>query len=165
MNNEYKLEKLRRWCAAAQKILRAAQVLLVALPVVAGAVIAWASVYDPENLRIEFSFLGKYMTPSAPPVAVLVTIVVIACLAKIALTMVMLENVRRITSDIAAGGSPFVEVEVKRMKRVAILIAVSSVIHTFTSTLVDLTVALVVWMLAMVFEYGCVLQQESDETL
>lgn len=157
MNSNEKLEKLRRLARIGEKVLLVVQVLLVAVLVVGAVVMAMNWVSGAE--------LGITLENSHFPTLLAAVVVVVALLAKIVMTMVILQLLRLILKDIAADGTPFSQIHVRRMRCIAILVAVGSFIHTFSSTISDLTVALVIWLLAMIFDYGCVLQQESDETL
>lgn len=156
MNSNEKLEKLRRLARIGAKVVLVVQVLLVAV-IVLGAVLLVTNFADGTDIRVLSE--GPFKT-------VLIGGVVAALLlVKICLTMVILQLLRLILRDIAAEGTPFSQIHVQRMRRIAILVAIGAFIHTFSSTISDLTVALVIWLLAMIFDYGCVLQQESDETL
>jgi len=80
---------------------------------------------------------------------------------------------QNIFKDISKDGSPFEMKHVKRIKRVAILYLIISLLDSETSALsisisfnmVGIIGALMFYCIALVFEYGCALQQESDEIL
>ena len=80
---------------------------------------------------------------------------------------------QNIFKDISKDGSPFEMKHVKRIKRVAILYLIISLLDSETSALsisisfnmVGIVGALMFYCIALVFEYGCALQQESDEIL
>lgn len=157
MNSNEKLEKLRRLARIGMKVLLVVQVLLVAVLVLGAVLVAGNFVSGAE--------LGIKIADVRWPTQMAAVVVAVALLAKIVMTMVILQLLRLILKDIAAEGTPFSQIHVRRMRYIAILVAVGAFIHTFSSTISDLTVALVIWLLAMIFDYGCVLQQESDETL
>lgn len=58
-------------------------------------------------------------------------------------------------------GSPFCEGIVKSLKRMAIALLIMGVVSGLTAVLA----AGVVWVLCLIFDYGCSLQNESDTTL
>ena len=80
---------------------------------------------------------------------------------------------QNIFKDISKDGSPFELKHVKRIKRVAILYLIISLLDSETSVvsismsfnMVGIVGALMFYCIALVFEYGCALQQESDEIL
>ena len=80
---------------------------------------------------------------------------------------------QNIFKDISKDGSPFEMKHVKRIKRVAFLYLIISLIDSETSAIsisisfnmVGIVGALMFYCIALVFEYGCALQQESDEIL
>lgn len=156
MNSNEKLEKLRRLARIGAKVVLVVQVLLV-VAIVLGAVLLVTNLADGTDIRVLSD--GPFKT------VLIGGVVAVLLLVKICITMVILQLLRLILRDIAAEGTPFSQIHVQRMRRIAILVAIGAFIHTFSSTISDLTVALVIWLLAMIFDYGCVLQQESDETL
>jgi hypothetical protein len=102
----------------------------------------------------------------------LITIVVMGIIA-MALMANLFRQTENIFKDIHVDSSPFEMKHVKRIKRVAILYLIISLIHFETSVasimislnLVGIVGALMFWCIALIFEYGCALQKESDETL
>ena len=75
---------------------------------------------------------------------------------------VMLHFIGRIFRDFRESYSPFQPGLVKELKIVFVLIAVFSF---KTSLLVGFLVSLALWCVIQIFDYGCELQRESDETL
>lgn len=51
------------------------------------------------------------------------------------------------------------------MRWIALLIFLASFINLFSIQLTGWMAALLIWCVSAVFDYGCQLQQESDETL
>jgi len=80
---------------------------------------------------------------------------------------------QNIFKDISKDGSPFEMKHVKRIKRVAILYLIISLLDSETSAvsisisfnMVGIVGALMFYCIALIFEYGCALQKESDEIL
>jgi hypothetical protein len=102
----------------------------------------------------------------------LITIVIAGIIA-MALMANLFRQAENIFKDIQVDSSPFEMKQVKRIKRVAILYLIVSLINFETSAtsimislnLVGIVGALMFWCIALIFEYGCALQKESDETL
>lgn len=79
----------------------------------------------------------------------------------------LLEQARMIFSDISEADTPFEFKHVERIKKIAIFFLVISCIDESTIG-IDFTGIVgtgIIWLMAMIFEYGCELQQEHDETL
>lgn len=78
-----------------------------------------------------------------------------------------------IFKDISMDETPFQMKQVARIKKIAILYFVISLMDfgvkqisfTFTLNLIGILGGLMLWGIALIFEYGCELQKESDETL
>jgi len=87
----------------------------------------------------------------------------------------------RILKTVNTERTPFVAENVKRLKIMAVLMACLSVVPSWLSQIVSfimgnrnllmsvelgmLLIALVIWCLALIFEYGVSLQEREDETL
>lgn len=95
----------------------------------------------------------------------------VLCIAFVALTfktamyLAVFEHIRRILRDVASHDSPFEQIHVKRLKRIALFIFLGSFVNFISIQINEWIVAFVVLFLALIFDYGCQLQQESDETL
>lgn len=85
----------------------------------------------------------------------------ISSFISIIMMTVCLRYARKIFIMLKEDGSPFREEIVKALKHLAIILVV---VGAFTG-LVSFTAAGMIWVLSLVFEYGCVLQKESDTTL
>ncbi|MGG4195829.1 DUF2975 domain-containing protein [Paenibacillus jamilae] len=101
---------------------------------------------------------------------------------RLCLIMVILFIARRIFKDISKDYTPFVAKHMKRLKRISLLIAGIAIIPGFVEIamiqmvtpaarvnvsfeLFYILVAVVFFCLAQIFDYGRMLQQQSDETL
>jgi len=88
--------------------------------------------------------------------------------------------VHAIFKDIRTNCTPFTRRNTVRIKIIAIIAAVLSMVGSCSDALVDyytigepawkiniagLVMALIVYCISLIFSYGCDLQQESDETL
>ena len=97
----------------------------------------------------------------------------------VAVFMVFL-TLHRIFSAICKDHTPFTNINAKRMRKVAVLIiamgAISSITEFIAHKLITtqdgysidgtwLVMAAVIYCIALIFDYGCQLQQQSDETL
>jgi len=81
---------------------------------------------------------------------------ILICLA------VVLHFVGKVFRDFMESYSPFKPEIVKDLKVAFVLITVLSL---KSSLLIGLVIGLALWCVVHIFEYGCVLQQQSDETL
>lgn len=88
--------------------------------------------------------------------------------------VLLVRKAEAIFRDIAKEHTPFTALNVKRIRVIAIfyfIIACNGVepgtgFHlTFSINILGIIGALIFWCLSVIFQYGCELQQESDETL
>lgn len=102
----------------------------------------------------------------------LITIVVVGIIT-MTLMAKLFRQAENIFKDIRMDSSPFEMKHVKRIKRIAILYLIISLFNFETSAasfavslnVVGIVGALMFWCIALIFEYGCALQKESDELL
>ncbi|MDR0840150.1 MAG: hypothetical protein LBN26_02030 [Christensenellaceae bacterium] len=78
-----------------------------------------------------------------------------------AFTIVVLAHAKSIFLALRDNGSPFREDVVKKFKRLAIALLCVGVV----TGIVGFLAAGIVWVLCLIFDYGCALQNESDTTL
>jgi hypothetical protein len=78
-----------------------------------------------------------------------------------AFTIVVLEHAKRAFKVLCDNASPFCENVVKRFKKLAIALLCVGVV----TGVVGFLAAGIVWVVCMIFDYGCALQNESDTTL
>ncbi|HEY5536631.1 MAG TPA: hypothetical protein VIL99_17075 [Ignavibacteria bacterium] len=133
------------------------------------------------NTELKLLILSGKVTMSSPftnsnifnlDIKQLITIVIAGIISMILMAN-LFRQVENIFKDIHVDSSPFEMKQVKRIKRVAILYLIISLINFETSAtsimislnLVGIVGALMFWCIALIFEYGCALQKESDETL
>ena len=98
---------------------------------------------------------------------------VVAGIIGMALMSTLFYHAQNIFKDISIDSSPFEMKQVKRIKRVAILYLIISLFDfqnspasfTVSLNLVGIIGAFMFYCMALVFEYGCALQKESDEIL
>lgn len=98
----------------------------------------------------------------------------------LSITFMVFSTLRRLFSNISIEQTPFTEGNVKVMKKVAmwtvimcfgdfIINGISDKLLTgevtFTFNFIWLVVAAAIYCIALIFDYGCQLQQEADETL
>jgi len=98
---------------------------------------------------------------------------IVAGIIGIALMANLFYHAQNIFKDISIDSSPFEMKQVKRIKRVAILYLIISLFDfqnspasfTVSLNLVGIIGAFMFYCMALIFEYGCALQKESDEIL
>ena len=85
-----------------------------------------------------------------------------------------------IFNEIRKGFTPFSHENTTRIKKIALLAAILSIVGSYSDALVDyytigeltwriniigIIVAIIIYCISLIFSYGCDLQRESDETL
>ncbi len=96
-----------------------------------------------------------------------------AGIAALVIMSILFKEARSIFADISIDDSPFELKQVKRIRKISILYFIitlmdfgtKEVSFSFTVNVVGIVGALMFWCIALIFEYGCELQKESDETL
>lgn len=102
-------------------------------------------------------------------------------ISAVAIGSVVMLLCERILGTVNTENTPFVAENVRRLKIMSVLMAVVSVVPSWLAQIVSfilgdrnllmevelgmLMIALVIWCLALIFEYGVTLQQREDETL
>ena len=94
------------------------------------------------------------------------------CLGEFICIFLALYNAKRIFGCIGKGNSPFTDTTAAQIRKIALfvlLFAVFSVLSvfkiTFSSFFICAVFALILYCISLIFDYGCELQQEIDETL
>ena len=102
-------------------------------------------------------------------------------ISTVAIGSVIMLLCEKVLGTVNTESTPFVAANVKRLKVMSILMACLSVVPSWISQIVSfvlggrnllmsvelsmILIALVIWCLALIFEYGVSLQQREDETL
>ena len=97
----------------------------------------------------------------------------VAGLVSLILLSVLFKDARDIFKDISVDSSPFEIKQVKRIRKIAVFYFIVSLLgfqtmdfsFSYTMNFVGIVGALMFWCISLIFEYGCQLQKESDETL
>lgn len=168
MNSNEKITRIKKYTGIAAKVMIALEVLYT-FTMACVTIFIWFinseffSLLNVEELpQISLSVAGQSLDALSGGTLVFACIAVIA---KCLLCLVVMETVRRMLRDISRSETPFEQIHVKRMKRIAILLFIASFVNVLSIQANEWFIAAVVWLLAMVFDYGCLLQQEADETL
>lgn len=119
-------------------------------------------------LRSPYDMMNTFGAGSAK--IILVSVVAIVALNLLA---VLFKNARDIFRDMRRDDSPFEMKQVKRIRKIAVLFFIISMMDfesqgfsmSLTLNLLGIVGALMFWCISLVFEYGCELQLQSDETL
>lgn len=92
----------------------------------------------------------------------------------------MIFIIHAIFDDMKRGSTPFLHRNTVRIKGIAVIVGVLSIVGSYSDALVDyytigeltwranvvgLVTAVIIYCISLIFNYGCDLQQESDETL
>ena len=96
-----------------------------------------------------------------------------AVLTSLILLTFLFRYAQEIFKDICVDSSPFETKQVKRIRKIAVFFFVISLLDfqvqdfsvPFTMNFIGIVGALMLWCISLIFEYGCELQKESDETL
>lgn len=96
----------------------------------------------------------------------------ICCLGELICIFLALYNAKRIFECIGKGNSPFTAktaIQIRKIALYVLLFAVFSVLSVFkmafSSFFMCALFALILFCISLIFDYGCKLQQEVDETL
>lgn len=132
-----------------------------------------------ESLKKAFvipSSKGIIEVLSASELSILFTFAII----QLIIIFFIILTLHRIFLDISRTYSPFTIEQVRRMKLVALLTIIIAVVSSVFDGMADIilygsgtlnieptwfVISIVIYCMAHIFEYGCLLQQESDETL
>lgn len=161
MNENNKLQKLKKTAGIAYQVINVVLVIIIVAVLTIVGLAAWTGIRGelPGGFHLAINALELTMT------GVEIAFALLLFAGKGIIYLAVLLSTRQILREVAIGGTPFEQIQIRRMKRISILILVGSVINFMSIQIGEWVIALVVWLLAMVFDYGCVLQQESDETL
>lgn len=138
MNSNEKILRLQKASHVVSIVLTVIRVLLVlaALGVILAGIFCGAAFTEELN--------GLFSAVAQDALTTGVLILLIVCVvAKLALYFAVLTIAGRMFRDFSREDSPFRQIHIRRMRWIALLI----------------------WCVSAVFDYGCQLQQESDETL
>lgn len=96
-------------------------------------------------------------------------------IVKLAFLIVIFEQARQIFNDFSTERTPFEMKHVKRIRKIAIFYMLISLLDfetkggtealSFSLNIMGIVGAAMFWCISIIFEYGCELQKESDETL
>lgn len=153
--------------ARLQKISRVTFVLLTVLQVLlvlAALSVILAGIFYGEDFAGKLNLLFSAMAQDVLTAGTL-TVLILCVVAKLALCFAVLTLAGRMFRDFSREASPFRQLHVRRMRWIALLIFIASFINLFSMQITSWIAALLIWCVSIVFDYGCQLQQESDETL
>jgi len=96
-----------------------------------------------------------------------------AGLTSFILLSILFKEACELFRDISVDSSPFEMKQVKRIRKIAIFYLIVSLLDfsgeafsfDFTMNFIGIVGAIMFWCISLIFEYGCQLQKESDETL
>ena len=160
MNSNEKILRLQKASHVVSIVLTVIRVLLVlaALGVILAGIFCGAAFTAALN--------GLFSPVAQDALTTGVLILLIVCVvAKLALYFAVLTIAGRMFRDFSREDSPFRQIHIRRMRWIALLIFLASFINLFSIQLTGWMAALLIWCVSAVFDYGCQLQQESDETL
>lgn len=164
-----RLKAICRWCFIGTKVLSA----LVIFSIVATIVLAIFVILNPQILidyPIEIETTGDNM--SMLQFLIYVSVLVFTLLVALAIVITL----GGIFKSIYEEYSPFVQENYIRFKRVSLLVLLTMVFipakcyvgfttNAMTDFMSSLTIAVLIYAIALIFHYGQYLQKESDETL
>ncbi len=173
--------KLVKTCNTTRKIVKALRILLyvaIALFIVS-SIIIFLPVYEEytETMIVQDTITGSEIAYTRNEVLTKGT----WAMSSVAIGSFIMLLCERILKTVNAEKTPFVTENVRRLKIMAVLMAALSVVPSWLSQIVGLImggkslllnvelgmilIALVIWCLALIFEYGVSLQEREDETL
>lgn len=164
MNAKENIQKLKKTARVSLKIIGGVLIVVMAAALGLAVLTVWTAI-GAEVPAGFVSAIGALQLPVTGVTLYQTSLILLLLEVKCVIYLAALFSARQIVRDIAQRETPFEQVQVRRMKRIAILIFAGSAINFMSFQIGEWVIALVLWLLAMVFDYGCVLQQESDETL
>lgn len=173
--------KLVKTCNTTRKIVKGLRIFLYAAMVlfVVSAVVMCLPAFaeQTESMMIDNTVTGTQMEYTRQEVITQGT----WAMSAVAIGSVIMLLCEKILGTVNSESTPFVAENVKRLKAMSILMACLSVVPSWISQIVSIImgsgsmmmnvelsmilIGLVIWCLAMIFEYGVSLQQREDETL
>lgn len=160
MNSNEKIQRLQKISRITFVVLTILQVLLV----LAALGVILAGIFCGENFTSMLNLLFSAIAQDVLTAGTLVFLI-FCVVAKLALYFAVLTLAGQMFRDFSREDSPFRQIHVRRMRWIALLIFVASFINLFSMQITSWIAALLIWCVSIVFDYGCQLQQESDETL
>ena len=160
MNSNEKILRLQKISRVTFVVLIVIQVLLV----LAALGVILAGIFYGEGFSNMLNVLFSAVAQDVLTIGTLVFLI-LCVVAKLALYFAVLTLAGRMFRDFSREDSPFRQIHVRRMRWIALLIFLASFINLFSIQLAGWMAALLIWCVSLVFDYGCQLQQESDETL
>ena len=174
MNKVFQMERIRKSGHVTSVIALVIEIILIitcvlsAIAVLLALLMPGLSVQLPEILssaaggtfigRIG-SFLGAQLGPAAEAAAGGILVV-----AGVVIEIIIVHRIRKLFASITKGISPFVLETGSTLRPISVLLAVTVLLHS-GGILPALVVAVSIWTIALIFDYGCALQRESDEII
>lgn len=174
-----KISTSSKFVAIVLRVSCAITALLIAFLLVGLAIFAFSNGRLAESLQQAYATVkidNIMVTPGIPTLMVFFASAII----QLALILVLLLTLNKMFTDISKSHSPFEEKQVLRIKRVALLTLIICILSNAFDfiggyivkgviapgiNLFWIVIAIVIYCLAFIFDYGCKLQTESDETL
>lgn len=128
------------------------------------AISAWGenvSVSVSNNMGM-FLGIGNRLVQQSNNNAVILGVYMITTGVYLTILAVLMHYISKVFRDIREGYSPFQQSIVKNMRIVFIIITMISI---NSSLLIGALIGFSLWCVVYIFQYGCELQRESDETL
>ena len=119
------------------------------------------SVSVPNNMGT-FLGIGNRLVMQLDDNAITLGVYMITMGVYLTILAVLMHYIGKVFRDIKEGYSPFQQSIVKNMKIASIII---TLISLNSSLLIGALIGFSLWCVVYVFQYGCKLQRESDETL
>ncbi len=179
MSNEMMIGKIKRISKAIAVILKVCQIFCyIGLGVLASAIVYIGVVGGLDSVIMSSRVtimppLSKEMLAELGQGNTIVMCIV--GMIKVGLYLAIFIFARKIFVEVTRSDTPFAYIHVKRMRIIALLMFIA---NTFSESaqgsslnvrwelnLVGIIAAFIIWGFSYIYEYGCRLQQESDETL
>lgn len=176
-----KIQKIQKNSNVALCLITVTKILLIACAVISFSTGCWcigakdyvdrewakAGVFTKEELSMAIQIDGGLLSgmidlKSVDSVAVTVGVTLLIAAVMMICFTVVLHFVAKVFKVLKESDSPFRPEIVKSLK---IAFVLTALLVLQSSLLIGAIVALSLWCIFLIFEYGCELQQQSDETL
>ncbi len=178
MTNEIeKINNIKKSCKIAATIVNIIRILIMVAMIITAVGAILCGIFSPiitdvmaqhpetvENSHLTIHFFGMVMTADGiVNSGIRVMLVCLLALVILLCAFVILHQVRKCFLILSVSETPFSEEVVATLKRAFIFVVIVTLVTT--GLLAAGFMALVFWCIYNVFQYGCLLQQQADETL
>lgn len=178
-SNQEKIKNLSKKITVILKLGFIVSIIIVMLALVAIGIL----MFSREDLKSSFVAAFEVTANNGTTISIApksLLIMFVFMLIDTLLISAMIFIIHTIFNDIKKGDTPFMHQNTTRIKCIAIIAVILSIVGSYSDALIDyytigeltwrvnvigLIIGIILYCISFIFSYGCDLQQESDETL